>query len=262
MLIVLPPSETKTRPGSANAPLNLSDMSFPHLSRPREMMVRAAARTARMKDGKALLGIPASAPELAERMAHVDEEPCGAPLDVYTGVLYDALGSWDLCAGEGADDSIVLITSALLGLIDCATDSIPAYRLSAGSTVSRLGKAGTWWKQHLTHTGERLVHESPVIIDCRSGAYRSMMPLKAPHVLAVSPVAEREGSRSVVSHDAKRYRGLVARALLSQATAAKSPMEVVEVLRSELLDSLGVELQEGAHGSTLTIVDRWESSST
>lgn len=261
MFIVLPPSETKARPNDPSAPtLDLNSWSFPELNDARRMMLRAAARTATMRDGGAMLGLPTSAPELLPRMAHIESEPVGRPLDVYTGVLFDALGAATLpgAASGGIDGVRVIVTSALFGIVDCANDAIPAYRLSAGSTVSRLGKASTWWKKHLAPVAAALPDRSPVTVDCRSGAYRSMMPLKGECVLEVVPVAEVDGKRKVVSHDAKRYRGLVARALLKHDAVPQSPSDVVDVLRHEFGDALGVELTRGSHASVLTIVDRWE----
>lgn len=266
MLIVLPPSETKTRPTDPTAPtVDLGAFSQPSLRMARETMLRAAVRTAQGSNGAAMIGVPPSAPELLSRMASLPTEPVGPPLEVYTGVLFDALGPVALPTGEGAADGAqVLIASALFGLVDAAKDLIPAYRLSAGSTVEGLGKVGSWWKPHLAPLAEAYCKENSVVVDCRSGAYTSMMPLRAAHVLEVSPVMEREGQRKVVSHDAKRYRGVVAKALLEAAAAgscAQHPAEVVELLRTVCGDSLGIELRESTsptRPSTLTVVDYWE----
>ncbi|MGO1199966.1 MAG: peroxide stress protein YaaA, partial [Dermabacteraceae bacterium] len=89
MLILLPPSETKTRPVHAEAaPLDLDAFGMPELTDSRRMMLRAAVRTAAARGGADKLGVPASSPELVERMAQLEEEPTDAPLSVYSGVLY------------------------------------------------------------------------------------------------------------------------------------------------------------------------------
>lgn len=253
MLVLLPPSEAKTRPSTGPC-VDLDALSLPELNDHRARMLRAVARTAASPRAMELLGVPASTPELVERMRLLEEEPTAPALSVYSGVLFDAMG-----VPERIGSSRVLIQSALFGLVD-ASDRIPAYRLSAGSTLSRLGVAGRWWAPHLRTAARDLLQEtadspSPLVLDCRSGAYRSMMPLAAPdgvNVLEVGAVQEREGRRTVVSHDAKRYRGWVARALLDAVDAPRTPADAADVLRAGFSRGLDVELD----GSTLTIVDR------
>lgn len=92
MLILLPPSETKTRPSEVDgSPLDLGAMTLPQLVEPRRTMLRAAQRTAAGAEAAARLGVPASAPELVGRMLHLEQEPTAQPLTVYSGVLYDQL---------------------------------------------------------------------------------------------------------------------------------------------------------------------------
>ncbi|RUP87141.1 Protein of uncharacterised function (DUF328) [Mycobacteroides abscessus subsp. abscessus] len=254
MLILLPPSETKTRPHAPDAPtLELSSMAFPELTESRREMIAAAGRTARGDVAMEKLKIPASQPELRERMAHLENEPVATPLEVYSGVLFDALGQPSV-----SDGCRLLAASALFGIVDCHADAIPAYRLSAGSEVEGLGKVAAWWKPRLKHIAEAIEESGEIVIDCRSGAYRSMMPLKGAQVLEVSPVAVREGKRRVISHDAKRYRGLVARALCEATSPAETADDVLEILMNGLGDSLGFELSSGKARSTLTVVDDWE----
>lgn len=257
MLILLPPSETKTRPATAGSSrLDLETLALPALTEHRRTMLRAARRTASGKDAAAHLGVPASAPELVERMAHLEDEPAAAPLSVYSGVLYDQLDP----VVQTAPSRRVLIQSALLGVVDAAQDSIPAYRLSAGSTVSRLGKAGTWWRPRLAPVAAALHEElgrgdSPIVIDCRSGSYRSMMAMRSGdgvRVLEVSPVQERDGVRKVISHEAKRYRGLVTRALLEAERNPATADDVVDLVRAAFGAGLQVELD----GDRLVVVDR------
>lgn len=255
MLFLLPPSETKTRPADGPV-LDLSALSLPELSDARATMLRAVQRTAAGRNGGEALGVPAGSPELVERMQHVDEEPTDPALQVYSGVLYDALG-----AVTPREDAPVLVQSALFGLVGAA-DAIPAYRVSAGSKVARLGKAGTWWAKTLKPLGARLLAEtadsaSPLVIDCRSGAYRSMMPMRstdAVRVLQVNAVQERDGVRKVVSHDAKRYRGWVTRVLQDAPVMPGTAEEIVDLLRTGFDGTLDVELD----GDTLIVVDHPE----
>ena len=178
-------------------------------------------------------------------MAAITAEPCAPALEVYAGVLYDALGD-----ARGDAERTVLVTSALLGVVDADSDRIPAYRLSAGSVLSRLGAAGAWWRSRLAPIARELAGSGRVVVDCRSGAYRSMMPV--PGAIEVAAVRERDGKRTVVSHDAKRYRGLLGRALLTAERAPADAEEVAHAGAGALGDGLAIELQ----GTTLTVVDR------
>ena len=257
MLIMLPPSETKTRPSEVvGAPLDLDAMSNPQLGEARRTMLRAAQRTAAGADAATRLGVPASAPELVGRMLHLEQEPTAPPLTVYSGVLFDQLGP----ALSPVADREVLIQSALFGLVDAFRDRIPAYRLSSGSSLSRLGKAGSWWGRQLRPLAPELRAAqartaSPLIIDCRSGGYRSMMGLRSGdgvRVLEVAPVQERAGVRKVISHDAKRYRGLVTQVLLELDRAPATAEEAARAVG----EGLGGRLQVELDGDRLVIVDR------
>lgn len=264
MLILLPPSETKTRPAEVgHHPLDLDELALPALRGAREAMLRAVHRTAAGTDAASRLGVPASSPELVGRMLHLEQEPASAPLGVYSGVLYDQLEP----GAEIPDDRRVMVQSALLGLVDAARDRIPAYRLSASSQLSRLGKAGPWWVPRLKPIAAQLRKEvaaggSPLVVDCRSGSYRSMMAMRSGdgvRALEVAPVQESGGVRKVISHDAKRYRGMVTRLLLSAEAAPATAEELVEVVGEGLAgiagrgsSRLGVELD----GDKLVVIDR------
>lgn len=244
MFLLLPPSETKTRPPEGPG-LDLGALAHPSLTRDREAVLRAVERTARTRDAADALKAPASSPELVARMAAIRSEPCARPLDVYAGVLYDALGT-----ARGDAERNVLITSALLGIVDASEDLIPAYRLSAGSTLSRLGSIGAWWRSRLAPIASGISRSGRVVVDCRSGAYRAMMRVTG--AIEVGAVRESGGRRTVVSHDAKRYRGLVGRALLEAPTAPGTADEVAHLAATSLPAGLSVELD----GNALTVVDR------
>lgn len=256
MLILLPPSETKLRP-DAGTPFDIDALTRPALRAARSTMLRAVARTANGRNAGERLGVPAGAPELVERMAEIMAEPAAPVLEVYAGVLFDQLHG-----ARPRPDREVLVQSALLGLVDAATDRIPAYRLSAGSDVQRLGRPGSWWRARLEATGRELMAHvaqspSPFVLDCRSGAYRAMMPLRSTpevRVLEVAPVQERAGRRTVISHDAKRYRGVLTRTLLAQKDPIPHAEALIEVLRGAFAGELGVELS----GDRLVLVDARE----
>ena len=173
MLILLPPSETKTRPAEVgHRPLDLDELALPALREARGTMLRAAQRTAAGSDASSRLGVPVSSPELVGRMLHLEQEPAAAPLGVYSGVLYDQLEP----GAEIPGDRRVLVQSALLGLVDAGWDRIPAYRLSASSQLSRLGKAGSWWAPRLTPIAAQLREEEAAATasDARKSQVRTM----------------------------------------------------------------------------------------
>lgn len=257
VLILLPPSETKTRPAPGSAPALPVDAPgpLPGLEDARAIVARAAVRTARGRDAADRLGVPASSPELVDRMAALAAEPHGPALSVYAGVLYDQLGD-----AHPSDDRRVLVQSALYGLLDAGSEHIPAYRVSAGSRLHRLGTAGAWWRPRLRAVADRLLAEaadspSPLVLDCRSGSYRAMMPLRstpAVRVLEVAPVQERGGRRTVVSHDAKRYRGWAARVLLEDPRPLPDAGALRDLLAAAADGALDIELD----GDRLVVVDR------
>lgn len=255
MLILLPPSETKTRP-AASVPSG-TDAAPGALEAPRATMARAAVATAQGRGAAERLGVPASAPELVERMAALGEEPVAPALEVYSGVLYEQLGD-----ARPSADRRVMVQSALFGLVDAGHEHIPAYRVSASSQMHRLGKAGSWWRPRLKPLAAELLAEvadspSPLVLDCRSGSYRTMMPLRSTadvRVLEVSPVQERSGRRSVISHDAKRYRGWATRVLLEDTRALPDAEALAGLLAAAAGGTLGVELD----GDRLVLVDRVE----
>lgn len=84
-----------------------------------------------------------------------------------------------------------------------------------------------------------------------------MMPMRstgAVRVLEVAPVQERAGTRKVVSHDAKRYRGWVTRVLLEDPRVLPDTEALAALLREAFDGTLGVEID----GDRLVIVDRVE----
>ena len=73
-------------------------------------------------------------------------EPCAPAIEVYTGVLYEALDYAGLtAAGRRRADEQVAIASALWGLVR-PSDLIPAYRLSAGTSLPGLGPIARTWR--------------------------------------------------------------------------------------------------------------------
>ncbi|MBD2765578.1 peroxide stress protein YaaA [Kocuria sp. cx-455] len=254
MLILLPPSESKTAPVSG-APVTRGALSFPELTEDREHLVATLAHVSAQENALAVLGVGQSLAEDVARNRELLTAPSGPALSVYSGVLYDALDAASLsdAARAVADRSLVVI-SALWGAVRPG-DRIPAYRLSMGTDLPRHGKLTTWWKPRLFPVLDQAA-AGRVVVDCRSAAYAAAW--KAPAIRTVAVRVEQlneAGKRSVVSHNAKHTRGLVAR-FLCEHVAAHGNLETVEDVRDALAQRWTVELTEptARKAGTLTVV--------
>lgn len=224
MLILLPPSEGKTAPASG-APLDLAALSFPELTPMRDQVLSelidvsgtpTATKTLKVSDGLA---------EVVAANQALRAAPAAPAAEVYTGVLFDALGLASLTpAARRRADEQILIFSALFGVLR-PSDRIPAYRLSGAVTLPGVGGLARFWKAALD--GALDAGAGPVI-DCRSAAYAAMWrPRKA---LGVRVFREAGGKRTVVTHMAKHARGLIARALVASRRTPKDAEAIVETL--------------------------------
>lgn len=136
----------------------------------------------------------------------------------------------------------ILIASALFGVVS-ATDRIPAYRLSAGSTLPGLPGLAAFWKPSLT---KALVSLRGPILDLRSGSYRNLAPITG--AVTVQVLSERpDGTRQVVSHFNKAAKGLVARAV-----AVADPVDTGGVIDVLTAAGLRVELSSPAQITVIT----------
>ncbi|RLY91143.1 peroxide stress protein YaaA [Kocuria tytonicola] len=242
MLILLPPSESKTAP-AAGAPLDLDALDLPALTPDRAQLVRHLAEVSAREDALAVLGVgPSLADDVARNLAF-DTAPAAPALEVYTGVLYDALGASTLSAeARAVADESLLVVSALWGAVR-PTDRIPAYRLSMGTVLPGTGRLSTWWKPRLAPVLGELAAEQ-VVVDCRSAAYAAAWKAPVPRAVTVRVEQEKlDGTRSVVSHHAKHTRGLVARALC-EFRGAGGAVDTVEQVRDALSQHWTVELEE------------------
>ena len=207
MLILLPPSEGKRAPASGPT-LQLESLSRPGLTEARTQVLEALIATSGRPDARAMLGVPARALEQARANLVLRSAPAGPAAEVYSGVLYEALGLGTLPDDARARAaSSVLVFSALFGILQ-PDDRIPAYRLGAGARLVGVGPVRAWWRAALrgVDLGDGL------IVDARSGEYAGFA--RARGALGVRVFSERDGRRSPVSHWAKQARGHVARALL------------------------------------------------
>lgn len=232
MLIVLPPSESKRTPPRRGAPLDLARLSFPELGATRARVLDALVATCAEPDVLARLLVGTSvAPEVA-RNAHVRELPARPALDVYSGVLYEALSPATLStAAKRRAAARVVVVSGLWGALR-PTDRIPAYRLNVCAHLVGMPALEPLWREVLPAVLADAAGRRGVVVDLRSSSYVAMgMPTAlGDRTVAVRVLRDDAGRRSVVSHMAKHTRGLVARHLLEVGADPRTPADLAEVL--------------------------------
>jgi uncharacterized protein len=215
VLVLLPPSETKAEGGTGPS-LDLSSLSFPDLDPVREKLVSALVDLAQdVPASLAALGLSERQAEEVARNAVLRSSATMPALSRYTGVLYDALDVPGMTKAERARaNGRLAVASALFGLVRAA-DPVPAYRLSASSSVPDVGPLGSLWRPVLEPV---LTALDGLVIDMRSGPYAGLA--KIPDATTVRVVSE---GRVAVTHFNKAHKGRLARAL---ATAAREPTSV------------------------------------
>ncbi len=256
VLILLPPSEGKSSP-PVGPRLDLSALSFPTLTATRRRVLTALVRLCRGSADTAagVLGLgPTQLGEIATD-ARLRSAPCAPAIDVYSGVLFDALdpGALSPSARRQMDDRVV-IASALWGLVR-PSDPIPAYRLSGSASLPELGTIARTWRDVLPPVIES---RDGLIVDLRSSAYVSLGPLPravAARAATVRVLQEHDGRRTVVSHSNKATKGRIARSLVQGRRAVGG----VDDLADMLVDAgFRIELahEQGSPAIVDVIVDR------
>ncbi len=239
MLILLPPSEGKTP--AANGPsIDWDGLSFPELNPYRAKVLEALGTVSAHEDALALLGVGASLRDDVERNTRLQAEPAAPAHQVYSGVLYDALGYNSMTSTQRrkANESI-LVVSALWGAIGFG-DHVPAYRLSMGTALPDVGRLASYWKPQLNAALASRA-EGKLLVDCRSSTYAAAWAPPAPQTVNVNVFNEANGKRTVVSHFAKHTRGELARHLLTRRGKAPATPEQLlkaarEIWRTELIE--------------------------
>ena len=190
MLILLPPSEGKNQPAGKKQ-LSLSKLAFTsELGGVRSRLVTKALAAA----------------------------PTAKAMDVYSGVLYQALDWPSLSeAAKARGEKSVLIVSAIFGVLR-PNDSIPNYKAKIKSSD---------WKPALKPALDGLAAD--LIIDCRSSTYAGVWQPPTEKTVAVRVFKKERGKLSVITHLSKKYRGELTRVLLKAGKSPKTPTELFEI---------------------------------
>lgn len=224
MLIVLPPSESKSH-GGDGSPLDISTLSFPKLQQPRQEIAQKLVNLCSSDNEEhaaKVLGLSEKLrPEIASNR-ELFNSPTTPALFRYTGVLYDALAAGSL--SERAQSRLA-IGSALFGLVGAA-DLIPHYRLSGNNKLDDRTLKSYWGSTITEALADR--SQEDLIIDLRSGTYQQLGAFKEAITVRVESVQE-DGSRKVISHFNKHYKGLLARELARSRAEAQDIKKVKKI---------------------------------
>ena len=200
MLIWLPSSEGKNAPEQGPS-LDVNALSRAGLATSRRTVCDTLAALGDGPEAAAVLKVGARI-DLSVNTT-LDSAPCAPASSLFTGVLYEAIEECAPDAWSSAGAAHVSIFSGLFGVLS-PSDVIPDHRLAM----------------------ER------IIIDGRSGPYRAACKAPWARVWELRVEREADGKRSVISHDAKRWRGATTGQLLAsggygaeETTAAESALE-------------------------------------
>lgn len=229
MLILLPPSEGKTRPETGPT-LDFASLSSPELNPVREQLLRALIALSGTKRAADILGLGPKQSAEIEYNRGLTSSPTARADEIYTGVLFGELDVQTLDAASRTRlDERVAIASALFGLVR-PHDHIPSYRMSGTVTLPRLGTVSSRWKPVIPQAITGLANDG-LVVDLRSGTYVALgKPQKHLESVTIRVLHEADGKRSIVSHFNKATKGRIVRALLAEDVEAKTATELGEAL--------------------------------
>jgi cytoplasmic iron level regulating protein YaaA (DUF328/UPF0246 family) len=189
-----------------------------------------------VSEAAALIGLgPTQRGEVGAN-ARLRRAPCGPAIEVYIGVLYEALDAASLGArARGRLDEHVAIASALWGLVR-PSDAIPAYRLSGGASLPGLGTLSSVWREPIRR---ELSSSEGLVVDLRSAVYVGLGPLPAavaPRSASVRVLTQKGRLRTVVSHNNKATKGRIVRALLQSRDTPTTDDALAEAISTAGFD--------------------------
>ncbi|MFF7367739.1 peroxide stress protein YaaA [Streptomyces tricolor] len=232
MLVLLPPSEGKANSGEG-APLELGSLSLPGLTGAREAVLGELVELCAGDEEKAreVLGLSEGLRGEVAKNAGLRTAGARPAGEIYTGVLYDALGlaTLDADARRRAADSL-LVFSGLWGAVR-VTDRIPSYRCSMGVKLPGLGALAGHWRAPMAEVLPEAAADG-LVLDLRSSAYAAAWKPKGEVAGRTATVRVLHApTRKVVSHFNKATKGRIVRGLLTAGAAPEDPAEFVTVLR-------------------------------
>jgi cytoplasmic iron level regulating protein YaaA (DUF328/UPF0246 family) len=241
VLVLLPPSEGKAVGGSGR-PLDLSSLSHQALTPVRAELVEALQAAAR-RDPESLQRALGCSSDEAAKDAVLTTAPTLPALRRYTGVVYEALSYATLSpGGRRRANSALRVASALFGLLS-PTDRIPAYRLSGGTSLPGVGSLAARWRPVLE---PELAAHRGLVVDLRSGPYAALA--RVPSAVQVRVLRETAGARTVVSHDNKHTKGLLARHLCEQGARSVRDVAAAGALVADVVEVEGLRVDLVLHG--------------
>lgn len=232
MLVLLPPSEGKA-PSGRGTPLKPESLSLPGLATAREAVLGELVELCAGDEEKAreVLGLSEGLRGEVAKNAGLRTAGARPASEIYTGVLYDALGlaSLDAAAKQRAARSL-LVFSGLWGAVR-VTDRIPSYRCSMGVRLPGLGALGGHWRAPMADVLPEAAGDG-LVLDLRSAAYATAWKPKGEVAGRTATVRVLHApTRKVVSHFNKATKGRIVRSLLTAGTAPSGPADLVDALR-------------------------------
>ncbi|QES50373.1 peroxide stress protein YaaA [Streptomyces venezuelae] len=238
MLVLLPPSEGKAAGGSG-APLKPEGLSLPGLAEARAAVLDELVELCAADESKAreVLGLSEGLRGEVAKNASLRSAAARPAGEIYTGVLYDALGLADLTpAARARAEESLLVFSGLWGAVRI-TDRIPSYRCSMGVKLPGLGALGAHWRTPMATALPEAAGDG-LVLDLRSSAYATAWKPKGEPAGRTATVrvlhaqlVDGVEKRSVVSHFNKATKGRLVRDLLLAGADPATPAELVSVLR-------------------------------
>lgn len=244
MLVLLPPSEGKATGGDGPA-VELGGLSLPGLTEARAAVLEELVALCSEDEDKAaeVLGLsPGLRGEVAKN-AGLRKAPTRSAGEIYTGVLYDALGLATLsAAARRRAGRSLLVFSGLWGAVRTG-DRIPSYRCSMGLRLPVAGPLGAYWRGPMAEVLPEAAGDG-LVLDLRSAAYASAWRPKGELARRTATVRVLQAeTQKVVSHFNKATKGRLVRALLEAGVDPKDPGQLVGALRD-----LGFTVEEPAPG--------------
>ena len=151
----------------------------------------------------------------------------GPAIEVYTGVLYAALG-WDRLnkAAQKLGQSSIAIISAKYGALR-PLDPIEPYKEKINNELMR-PIVGATLNSISTY----------LIIDCRSSTYQTVWPSPIEKTVEVKVFTKVDGEKKVITHMSKKTRGEITRHILLSGKVVKTPAQLHEIVSQEFTCTL------------------------